>query len=244
MIYRRFLLHFALLFILSAIAVSQNRGEKQTYTVADKLKLSVAANGVDGTLQLLVDQRLTESVRQELWGKGAWSFVFKPDTKLYREFSALPPGKSKLMIRDNTEKVLANRDLETPLAKLKVWNRISDTNQFFLLIEDYTAGAGSYNGPKATLLQITNATFHDVKALNTQSHQEEPIRLVKSLKADWRQENIAEILSVSCYENGDGRFVVDYIRYNFDGNRWLEYKRESEGFWESDQPFPLRAAFP
>jgi len=39
-------------------------------------------------------------------------------------------------------------------------------------------------------------------------------------------------------------FVIDYARYSSDGEKWLVYKREADGFWESDDPFPKRSVFP
>lgn len=53
-----------------------------------------------------------------------------------------------------------------------------------------------------------------------------------------------EILSVSSHPNEAGRFVIEYIRYALQGTRWREYKREVDGLWESDGPFPKRSLFP
>jgi hypothetical protein len=242
--YRKALTGLALLMALSAIAASSGDAQKPGYAAVEKLALHRAANGVDGTLELLLDMRLTESVRKELWGKGDWSFVFPHDSQLYKEFSALAPAKSKLTIRNKEGRLVADRELDTPLAKLETWNASSEANQLFLLTEDRTPGMGSYNGPGATLLQVSDAAIHDVKALNTESHQEEPIRLVKSLKSDWHRKSATEILSVSCRPKDDRNFVIDYVRYSFDGTRWLEYKRETDGFWESDEAFPEGSSFP
>ena len=136
---------------------------------------------MEGTLQLLMDRRLTGPVREKLWGKGDWSFVFRPASKMYKTFSVLPPGKAKLRIRASNGEVTAERDLETPLAKIEAWNPSSGDNYLFLLTEDHSAGAGSYNGLATNLLQISDGAFHYVKATNATSHQERPIRLLKSL---------------------------------------------------------------
>lgn len=237
------LMLFSLSFMLTAKAVTEER----SYVLAQTIVLRQDANGIDGTLQLLLDNRLSESVRQELWGKGDWSSVLSPDSKLYKEFSAQPPGKAKLRIVDSKGRLVANRDLESPLAKVEAWDPASRRNQLYLLTQDYSAGAGSYNGPGTILLQVSDAAFHDVKALNAESHKENSIRLVKSLKSDWRitmRDNKGEILSVACYPNSEGKFVIDHIRYRLDGTRWLEYKRQISGVWESDEPFPPRSTFP
>jgi hypothetical protein len=217
------------------------------YAVVQAVALHRTVNGIEGTLQLLMDTRLAESVREKLWGQGDWSFVLPSDSTLYKEFSTLPPGNSELRIIDSSGKVIAKRDLATPLAKLQAWNPASSANLFFLLTEDYSTGAGSYNGPGTIPIRVSDGAFHDVKALSANSHREESFRLMKSLKSDWRissSENGGEILSVSCHPNKAGHFVVDYIRYSLQGTQWREYKREARGFWESGDPFPKRSAFP
>jgi hypothetical protein len=185
-------------------------------------------------------------VRKQLWGKGDWSIVFPPDSSVYKDFSNRPPIRSKLSILDNAGKVIAERVLETPLAKLEALNAAARSGRMFLLTQDYSMGAGSYNGLVTTLLTVSDAGFHEPRALDTGSHHEEPIRLLKSLKSDWRvvqHESGPEIFSVSCHPSRNGKFVVDYARYSFDGSQWLEYKHEAAGFWESDQQFPDASAF-
>lgn len=234
------------LLILLAASPGRAQTKGREYVVVQAFALHHEVNGVEGTLQLLMDKRLTRPVGEKLWGKGEWSFVFPKDSTLYKEFSALPPGNSELRITDSRGKVIARRDLEMPLAKLEPWNPVSSANQFFLLTQDYSTGAGSYNGPGTIVLRITGGNFHDAKALDAESHVKKPIRLAKSLKSDWRisrRGNEGEILSVSCHPLDDGNFVIDYVRYALEEGRWLEYKRQVQGFWESDEPFPERSAF-
>lgn len=242
--YRHVFKGLAMLAVISGISFGVGNDHRPAYTAVERFTLHQASNGVDGTLELLLDRRLTESARKELWGKGDWSFVLPHVSPLYKEFTVLPPGKSKLVIRSNNGLLVAERQLDTPLARLEAWNAPSGANQLFILTEDYTAGVGSYNGPGAILLQISEAAIQDVKAVNAESQKDEPIRLVKSLKSDWRREGADEILSVSCRARDGGTFVIDYVRYAFNGRQWLEYKRQTDGFWESDEPFPNRSAFP
>jgi len=244
--FSRATLNWILLAGISLTSVATVVTEVRTYAVTQTFELQRKLNGIDGVLQLLLDARLTGPIQEKLWGKGDWSFAFPHDSSIYAEFSALPPGKSKLRIVNGTEKVIAERELETVLAKLEEWSPGLSGNQNYLLTEDYSAGIGSYNGPKTTILNISSAGFHEVTALNVDSKKEEPIRLVKSLKSDWRipREISDEILSVSCYSDGQGNFVIKYTRYSFDGVRWVEYTRQESGFWESDEAFPSRSAFP
>ncbi len=217
------------------------------YATAQEFALAQKENGIEGTLALSLDRRLSRPVRDKLWGRGDWSFVLPPDSSLYREFSERPPAKARLSITDTAGKVVAFRDLQAALAKLQRWGTSTDGNRLFLVTQDYSAGFGSYSGLGTTLLMVSGPAFRDVKALDGRSHQEEEIRLTRSLKADWRiaqQGENTEILSVSCHPAGHSRFVIDYVRYASDGERWLVFKREGDGFWESDDPFPKRSMYP
>ena len=216
------------------------------YAIAQTFALRQEGKGAGANLQLLMDARLSKSLQKDLWGKGDWSFVFPPDSDAYREFSQHPPVKSKLQIVNSAGRMVAERELETPLAKLQAWGPTTESGQLFLLTQDYSTGAGSYNGPGTSLIMIADAAFYEVKALDMESRRQRPIRLVKSLKSDWRiveREGRPEILSVSCHPSAKGKFVIDYSRYSFDGTQWVEYKREVDGFWESDQPFPESPVF-
>jgi hypothetical protein len=235
------------LVILLAAGTASGQTALSRYVTAQNFALGQTENAIEGTLELSLDGRLSRSVRDELWGKGDWSFVLSPDSSLYREFSKRPPAKARLSIADATGKVVAVRDLQTALAKLQRWGTATGGNRLFLLTQDYSAGFGSYSGLGTTLLMVSGPAFRDVKALNEQSHQEEEIRLTKSLKADWRitqQGEHTEILSVSCHPASLSRFVVDYVRYSTDGERWLVFKREADGVWESGDPFPKRSMYP
>lgn len=239
----------SILVVVLAIAAATGEAADRKYAVNEEFTLRRSVNGVEGTLELLLDSRLTVSIRRQLWGQGEWSFVFQKNSVLYREFSARPPRKSKLIILDKEGKSIATRILETPLARVEKWNVSSDADEFFLLTEDDSAGVGSYNGLVTTLIQISDSTFKDIKAINEQTGREESIRMMKSLKNDWRRVGDGEILSVSCHPRiAAGKvqddFVTDYVRYQFDRTRWFEYKREAAGIWESDQGFPTRSAFP
>lgn len=221
-------------------------GSEPTYVVVAKLPLTEAANGVDSTLQLLIDNRLTNPLRREMWGTGDWSFVLLSDSPLYKEFSILPPMKAKLLIKDVKGSLVAERTLEMPLARLQAWEPSSHSQEFFLVTQDFSIGFGSYNGPKTVLLQVSSAAFRDVTALDQKTNTERPFRLMRSLKSDWRlaTEKKNEILSVTCHPKSDGEFSIDYVRYSFDGSRWIEYEREAGGLWESGDGFPRRSRFP
>jgi hypothetical protein len=172
---------------------------------------------------------------------------------LYREFTSRPPVNAKLAIVGGDGKPVAERDLEQPLARIEAWAQSCANNQEFLVSVDYSAGFGSYNGPITSLLQVSGGGFRFEEAVDAKSGQHHPIRMLRSLKSDWRitkRGSQAEILEFGCHPKVaegkfiDNQFVVEYIRYTFDGTRWLEYRREAPGFWEEDMDFPTRSRFP
>jgi len=245
MSFRKVVAGWTVLPVVLAVPCGRAQTTGFQYAIAQAFKLRQEVKGAGASLQLLMDARLSESLQKDLWGKGDWSFVFPADSDPYREFSHHPPVKSKLEIVNSAGRIVAERELETPLAKLEAWNP-TESGQLFLLTQDYSAGFGSYNGLATSLIMIADAAFHEVKALDMESRRQNPMRLVKSLKSDWRiveREGRPEILSVSCHPSLNGKFVIDYSRYSFDGNQWAEHKRQVDGFWESDEPFPESRAF-
>lgn len=238
------------MFLLIVVAALPGRAQSKNgkYSVARVFTLRREVNGVNGTLELLIDKRLTKPVREDLWGNGDWSYVFPANSVLYKEFAALPPAKAELKIVGSDGRLIAQRKLDTPLAKLQAWSPDVAGSHLFLLTQDYSTGVGSYNGPGTVLLRVSNGVPQYVNALNLESGRVEPIRLMKSLKSDWRisrrEKDGGDILSVSCYPKEGGQFVIEYIRYSSTNARWREHKREKKGFWESDDPFPPRSAFP
>jgi hypothetical protein len=181
-----------------------------------------------------------------MWGTGDWSVVVPTETPLYKDFSELPPGKAKLVVRDARGRVVVQRVLEMPLAKLRAWSP-SGRGEVFLVTQDYSIGFGSYNGPATTLVQVSDNAIREVTALDVKTKAEVLFTLVESLKSAWHlasPKNGNEILSVICRPESDDKFLITYFRYSFDGNRWIDYEREVEGFWEADNPFPSRSTFP
>jgi hypothetical protein len=220
---------------------------QQQYAVSQRFHLQQKTEGASGELQVLTDSRLESEVRRQMWGKGDWSIVLPPESELFREFSKASPGNAKLQIRSEANDLLSERILEAPLAELQEMSIDGDNNGTFLLTVDYTAGFGSYSGLVTTLLRVRGAKFHDLIAEAEGTHSHEPIRLVKSLKADWKMlpgSKHAEILSISCRAGQGSSFIVVYTRYYFKGGLWFERHRERLGFWESDEAFPARSQFP
>jgi hypothetical protein len=217
------------------------------YTVVQDFTLSRDPNGMNGKMELLLDSRLTPAVRKLMWGTGDWPFVLSPESELFKEFSATPPARARLVISDNSGKVIADRTLDAALAEIKEWSPAPGRNHEYLLTIDHSAGAGSYNGLATIVIRVSQSSLHDVESVEVASQKQELIRLTKTLKSDWRIDSssgVANILFVSCHPGKTYSFVIDYVRYEWNGSAWLKYVRKTPGVWESDGPFPARSVFP
>jgi hypothetical protein len=230
--------------LIAPLRGAQTEGQERIIVQTQVLRQE--ANGVSGTLQLLLDTRLTAPVREELWGVGDWSLVLAPESATYKAFANRPPINALLRVVDVNGSVVSKRELERPLAKLEEWDSVSSRNRWFLLTEDLSAGFGSYSGRATNLVEVKRGSIHEVEALDSDSHRKERFRLMKALRSDWRitrRDSGGEILSVSSHPKDSLGFVTEYLRYSYDGHQWQVFKREVAGSWTSDEPFPQRAAF-
>ncbi len=217
------------------------------YTIYQQFSLHKQSNGIEGTLALLSDKRFTDLAREKIWRNGGWDIALSEHSNLYKQFLFSPPLPSKLIIITSREKVVAKLYLEKPLAQLEtLYPALKDKN-FYLLTQDYSAGLGSYNGLITSILQVSNGKMSEVSAFDMKNHRKKKISLMQSLKYDWkifRHGDKIEIFSVSCNLDYPGeQFVIDYEHYVFNGDHWLYYAREKEGFWENDHPFPSLSQF-
>lgn len=215
-------------------------------TVYQKLPLSRQQNGVDGSLEVIIDSRFTPTMIEGMWGNGDWRFALPDENADYKSFSANPPRKAELRVSDRTGKTFAQEALEEPLAKIAELQNSST----FLVTVDYSIGWGSYAGPTSFLLSVEDGNLRWLQARDEATGKSERISLAKTLKSDWKLSSQAsgDVLAFFCrpvdFANDNG-FELHYVRYHFDNVKgWLKHERVKKGMWESDQPFPPRSDFP
>ncbi|HXB21983.1 MAG TPA: hypothetical protein VNV88_11405 [Candidatus Solibacter sp.] len=236
---------FARAVLISLLAAVSLHG--QTMTVAQRLPLHKATHGVEGWLEVLTDARLSQNLKREMWGVGDWPFVLSQNDPRRKVFAKQPPLNATLRVLDRQSHVVDTKKLEMPLARISE-EQIQGQHPTFMVTVDYSVGFGSYAGLSTFLLDITDGKLAWASAMDLASETTVPILLAKTLKSDWKVIPFGpnkDILRVYC-QPGDGvdEFVVGYVRYRFDGQRWIRYERTQAGFWESDNPFPPTEAFP
>ena len=238
-------IHVILILALSVCACAQQRD----FEVAQTLRLTTAANGIDGALQVLTDSRITDELKKEMWGTGDWTFVLPEGDPRQAAFAGNPPRNAELRLVTSSNQVLQRVSLEQPLARVTEV-QVLNGKTYFLVAVDYSVGFGSYAGVTTLLLDIADGQFRWAEATDVATKQAEQIRLPKTLRSSWKLvpfHGNHDILLVFCRPpkvQVGNEFVLGYVRYRFDGKQWMKYERLQKGFWESDEPFPPLSEFP
>ena len=239
------LFRFARAVMIGLLAAVSVHG--QTMTVVQRLPLHKDAYGVEGWLEVLTDARLSQNLRKEMWGVGDWPFVLPQNDPRRKVFSRQPPLNAVVRIVDRQSHVVEARTLERPLARIAE-EKMQGHHPTFMVTVDYSVGFGSYAGLSTFLLDISDGKLVWASAIDRASETTMPILLSRTLKSEWKVVPFGpnkDILRVYCQPGGDAdQFVVGYVRYRFDGQRWIRYERIEAGFWEADTPFPSSEAFP
>jgi hypothetical protein len=243
-------MHFVRYVILAIACCVFVQAQLHDFEITQTLPLSKAPNGVQGTLQILTDSRLSKELQNQMWGIGDWSFVLPEGDARRAEFEGSPPRNGEIRIVTDTGRVLQTISLEQPLARAtEAHLRAGRTS--FLIAVDYSIGFGSYAGVTTFPLDVADGKFQWAEATSVDTHEIEQIRLPDTLKSAWKlvpfhgNQDILMALCRPAKVQVPGReFVLRYIRYRFDGKQWLKYERQKNGFWEADESFPPLSSFP
>jgi hypothetical protein len=111
---------------------------------------------------------------------------------------------------------------------------------------------GSYNGPITFPLDIADGRLKWLEATDVETGKVERIALMKSLKTVWKIVGATagsgqEILAARCrpaFRPDQNDFTLTYVRYSFDGKKWVKFQRTKTGFSEFEGAFPDRSLFP
>jgi hypothetical protein len=148
--------------------------------------------------------------------------------------------------------VIDSVELERPLAELETARLYAGRTETYLLTVDYTAEAGSYNGPITSFVEVHAGGLRWLEATDRKTGKTERLALMRSLKSAWklvpgRGGSGQQILQALCRPWGkslDNHFVTMYRRYFFDGKAWIRLSRETQELTEFDGGFPDRRLFP
>jgi hypothetical protein len=202
-------------------------------------------------LELRQDARLTLKLSGLLWDAGDVNIGDDPELAM---FKSEPPRNAAIQVVDQSGKVLEEKRLDRPLAKLRTAQLYGDSRLTYLLTVDYSAGFGSYSGPITNLVEVKSGHLHWVESTETKTGSTGTISLMESLKTTWKFVDAPDgkgkqILFTQCRPDwssvkDDPDFRTTYARFYFDGTKWLVIERTVKGISEFDQGFPSRKHFP
>jgi len=228
------------------------------YRVFQSMQLDLKSDGLDGSLQLLQDERVVGPIRDELWGSDCHMWCF--DGTDLREFCAsigkkpLLPAMVCLVRTDGS--VADSRTMERELASLTVHHLYDSRRPTYFVTADYSVGAGAYNGPSTFLAEVKEGKLQWLEVYNPKTGQKQEIVLKKALKRAWKLLPRAlgpgqQIVTVEGWpkftEDTGGaplNFERIYTRFHFDGLRWLRFERREAGDFFDEGDFPNADEFP
>jgi hypothetical protein len=221
------------------------------YRTNATIHLSNGLDGFDGRLELLEDDRLTPELDKLLWMSGGPEMALDSKDPRYVALTSAPLRPALINLVDAHSNKVASRKLEREGAHIKTVSLIPGHRVVFVTT-DLSAGFGSYSGPFTQLIDVSRGRLDVLEARNSQSGKLEPIALADTLKTAWKLVAIGptpggstDILEFACRPKQDASvFYLIYTRYHWNGKEWIEFRRQTKGFWEADQAFPSPAEFP
>ena len=219
------------------------------YALHKSIALDLATNGIDGSLQILEDDRITPALRAQMWQQTTdLDLVLAADDPLRKVLKKEPLKAAHLRLVDGAGKAVTDQTLAVPLADIDR-QQLHEGGPSFLVSIDRSIGMGSYAGLETSLMQVDHGllTAEDLPGRKA---------LGRSLKNDWRivddttpgpdgkpgTGKVNQI--VACHPNwanpkwaDQQEFVVELTTYRFAAG-WQAQTKSTVGFWESDQDWP------
>ncbi len=234
---------------------------KSNYKIQIEFPLNKTRHGLDGSLRLLEDARITDETRSapdyflaQLRNQN--DDAGDPE-KLSRWKLLLdhPPEPAVLRIVDRRGREVHSHVLDLPFAGLKKNRLYGSDKETFLVMVDFGTGMGTDNGPVTNPVEIVDTGFQWLATVDKATGERKQLLLKQSSKAAWKLVSTLggggrDFLQVSCSlpleKEGDNQreFVTSFTRFHFNGTDWMKLERRDPGYWESGGGFPAEDRFP
>jgi hypothetical protein len=217
---------------------------REGYQTAAAIPLHGDVDGVDGTLELLLDARLTAAMRS-----AGGAALDAPDAA---EFRPALRNARLVLVDGRSSRALQVKTFERPLASIETAALRGDGRHSFLLTVDYSATIGADNGPVTWVLEPRGGSWEFVDAQEEDAAAWERLVVASTGRAAWKfapHGEARDILAVACLRDvgrasADPAWVTTFERYSFAGTRWVRYERvRPDSCWEGED-FPAEAEFP
>lgn len=224
------------------------------HRVVKYFAVTAAEHGIDGRVELWLDDRLMEQVRLSRLHHvpivDGHDLAGGADPDLGEGLHAF------LELSDGAGHVIDTVTTERGVAELTTLSLLPGPSHFALTV-DYSSAFGSYSGPITSFYAVEGGRLHAVVAYDARGHAA-PVRLLASLRTDWKlargADDAHDILSAACRPRLGERpgspaaFDLTLTRYRYDGTRWIVRERvRRNDDWENagdGQGFPSEAMFP
>lgn len=216
------------------------------YVVTEHLPLERAVHGIDGAVELLLDNRLRGGLRGEYARMYWYGTTGNPAVEQSVMGQWLIPAQ--LRVVDRQGETLAALPLSSPFADVQpaALSTMSE-HEFLVLVQQ--GGFGAFNGTLGIALSVSDGRFRPLRATDTLTGEELPIELQRTMQTDWRivpGRKGAEILQLSCAPEdvSEDGFREIYAVYRVGRQGWTYDTRLDRGYCTWHGEFPPRELFP
>jgi hypothetical protein len=227
------------------------------YRVFHTISLAVETDGMNGNLQLLQDERITDDLRESMGGADEAMYCYDDSLGGFcKSIRARPLQPAVVRLVDGAGRVVEARTFTRELATMDVRELYGRRPRAFSVTVDLGIGWGSYAGDTTFFFDLKGGRFRWLKARPQQGGAQVDVVTMKSLKTSWQLVRIEgraslDILEIRCRpKSSEGsastevEFELIYRRFHFRGNGWILSERRAPGFWEDEGEFPGAEQFP
>lgn len=241
--------------LLLGLATAAATASPQGDAVRQSFDLEPGRHGVRGTLELILDARVTDTIRSAA------------DSELL----ARPLRGARLRLLDAAGRVIDEQAFEPAVATLEAVDLQGAARPTYLLRADYGAGIGPYYGLVSFPMEVRNGRLRRLFAVDESGvdrpgeddkggGRSEPIVLLSALRSGWvlirdGEDDTKAILVArsrphledpQVREGFSGDSVILFQTYRYRGGQWHRWERRMIGEWEDggEDSWPDRRLFP
>ena len=236
------------------------------YVVRDSILVPTEASSAGVRLDVLEDERLTPALCDSLWGSAELDIVCEEDDSLPEPYASLCASIRSRPLLPALVRLIANSlvveqwTMKREQTRLAIEHLYPGDRPTFLVTVDYSIGWGSYAGPSTRFLELRDGRAHWLQAVDTRTGRADTVQVASTLKTKWQflrlEDGGKDILQAACrpdfdrWEKArkrgkeDDSFLIEYLRYHFDGRQWVKRVRTEPGYSDFEEGFPNLAKFP
>lgn len=215
--------------------------------VAELHALRKGVHGIDGSLALITDERITAANRRGL--QDWYMFGFAEPVAVNPPVTRQALADAELRLVEPSGRIVTAMPLSTPFAQLRAIPLFGDRPTEFLL-ETAMGGFGQFTGTAGRLLTVQRGAIKAIAARDKATGAEEDVILSRAPKTDWRvipaRSTGSDIFQVRCLpaQGSVDSFGEEYVSYRPCPEGLCRTRRVGRGYCAWPDGFPMLAEFP